>query len=117
MTDAPVPRRRGPDRPAPFAVHVRQWTALARAHVAVRGALEASSAAGVVDAVRSTLEPGIEIALDLSEVTALDDAGVDAIQTCRRLAERAGAALEIQDPSPAVRSRLAGSARRPETGR
>jgi anti-anti-sigma regulatory factor len=112
VTDAPVPGRS--DGSPAFAVHVRQWTALARAHVAVRGALEASSAAGVVDAVRSTLEPGIEIALDLSEVTALDDAGVDAILACRRLAERAGAELDVQDPSPVVRSRLASISRRRE---
>jgi hypothetical protein len=46
------------------------------------------------------------VILDLSELTAIDEHGVAALDRCRALAESREAVLEIQDPSPVARQAL-----------
>jgi ABC-type transporter Mla MlaB component len=91
---------------------VRAWPALARAHVMVRGALGAESRAALLRAVADAMKPDMLIALDLADVTRLDDDGILAILECRERATRGGAALEIQDPSPSAHAALTAWERR-----
>jgi ABC-type transporter Mla MlaB component len=87
-------------------IHERAWPALARAHLAVRGPIDARTRTWLIDAVRRSLEPGHRVALDLSEVTAIDAGGAQAVRDCGELAARHGAELTVQDPSPAARRAL-----------
>jgi CheY-like chemotaxis protein/ABC-type transporter Mla MlaB component len=90
----------------PLTWSVRAWPALARVYVTLRGALRGDTAGSLVAAVAEHAWPGNAIILDLSEITAIDEHGVAALQECRRLAETRGADVELQDPSPIARRAL-----------
>jgi CheY-like chemotaxis protein/anti-anti-sigma regulatory factor len=103
----PGPATRTPPASAePTTLHVRHWPALARADIAIRGVLDGGAQAALAAAVGDHSRPGSVIVLDLSEVTAIDEEGVQAIDHSRQLAGTAQAQLEIQDPSPAARRAL-----------
>jgi ABC-type transporter Mla MlaB component len=89
-----------------FELFTRAWPALARTHLTVRGPLSLATCAELVDAINAALEPGHQITLDLSEVTAIDAGGVQAVRDCEALAERGRAEVIVQDPSPTARRAL-----------
>jgi anti-anti-sigma regulatory factor len=93
-----------------FELFTRAWPALARTHVTVRGPLSLATGAELVDAITAALEPGHQITLDLSEVTAIDAGGAQVVRDCEALAARGRAEVIVQDPSPTARRALAASA-------
>jgi anti-anti-sigma regulatory factor len=97
-------RRRGDE---PLTIVVRRWPALAWTHLALRGALHAGSAEQLPAAVDEHSVAGDRITLDLSEISAIDQSGVSAIDACAQLARARDAQLEIQHPSPVTRRALA----------
>jgi DNA-binding response OmpR family regulator len=104
---APDPPATGvPEAEEPLTLSVRAWPALARADIALRGALRGDATAPVLTAVRAHAQQGNTIVLDLSEIAAVDGQGAAALRECRRLAEACGGELEVHDPSPIVRRTL-----------
>jgi DNA-binding NarL/FixJ family response regulator/anti-anti-sigma regulatory factor len=96
----------GPPPQAGFELHTRSWPALLTTHIAVKGALEGRGSDRLCEAIAECSRPRSRIVLDLSELTALDDAGVAAIHRCHELARAREAEIEIHDPSPTARRAL-----------
>lgn len=87
-------------------LHVQSWPALARTHVVVCGALLTRAPAQLADTLAEHSRPGATITLDLSDITAMNADGVQALDDCGRVVQARSAALEIHDPSPIARRAL-----------
>jgi anti-anti-sigma regulatory factor len=76
-------------------------------HITVCGTLaERVAALALVSATRDVLEPGAQVTLDLSEIAAMDTAGVRAVRECIERAEHVEASLVLEDLSGAARRAL-----------
>ena len=107
----PPARQHPPEAPRESAAQtleteLRRWPALARTHVALRGALVEPADRRLLAAVAAQAPPGDTVILDLSDVTAIDPAGLAALEQCGRSVAGASGRMEIHDPSPVVRRAL-----------
>ncbi|MEU7825962.1 STAS domain-containing protein [Catellatospora sp. NPDC049133] len=101
---------------------IRLRTLAGSPHLVTAGEVEISTVnllASVADAVIRT-RAAIELTLDLSAVTFIDDVGVAAVNACRRQATTRGLRFRVINPSAAVRAALNARDRRkavPKTSR